>query len=86
MSLENTSNEKFIRFLESVLDTLKILLTFISTTECQQHVDRILLCLTAVFNLTPNYSSKVLAEVCILINLQSSYLLLNTFIFSCLSV
>ncbi|CAH1724958.1 unnamed protein product [Aphis gossypii] len=63
VSLENTSNEKFIRFLESVLDTLKTLLTFISTTECQPHVDRILLCLTSIFNLTPNYSSRVLAEL-----------------------
>lgn len=63
MSIENTSNEKFIRFLESVLYTLKTLLQFISSIECQQHVERILLCLTAVFNLTPNYTSKVLAEV-----------------------
>lgn len=63
MSIENTSNEKFIRFLESVLYTLKTLLKFISPIECQQHVERILLCLTSVFNLTPNYSSKVLAEV-----------------------
>lgn len=63
MSIENTSNEKFIRFLESVLDALKTLLKFISTTECQQHVERIILCLTAIFNLTPNYCSKVLTEV-----------------------
>ncbi|XP_025420820.1 huntingtin [Sipha flava] len=63
VSIENTSNEKFIRFLESVLDALKTLLKFISATECQQHVERILLCLTAIFNLTPNYSSKVIAEL-----------------------
>lgn len=67
MSIENTNNEKFIRFLESVLDALKTLLRFISTTECQQHVERILLCLTAIFNLTPNHSSKVIAEVRIFI-------------------
>lgn len=63
MSIENTSNEKFIRFLESVLDALKTLLQFISITECQQHIERILLCLTAIFNLTPNNSSKVFTEV-----------------------
>lgn len=63
MSLENTSNEKFIRFLDSVLDALKTLLQFISATECQLHVERILLCLTTIFNLTPNYSSKVFVEV-----------------------
>ncbi|VVC25146.1 Hypothetical protein CINCED_3A023792 [Cinara cedri] len=63
MSIENTRSEKFIRFLESVLCTLKTLLTFLSSTECQQHVERIILCLTAVFNLTPNYSSKTLAEL-----------------------
>lgn len=63
MSIENTSNEKFIKFLESVLDALKTLLKFISATECQQHVDRILLCLTTIFYLSPNYSCNVLVEV-----------------------
>lgn len=63
MSIENTSNEKFLKFLESVLDTLNTLLKFISATECQQHLECILNCLSTIFNLTPHYSSKVLAEV-----------------------
>lgn len=63
MSIENTNSEKFIKFLHSVLDALKVLLKFISSTECHQHIERILLCLTSVFNITPNYSSKVLTEV-----------------------
>ncbi|XP_050429862.1 huntingtin isoform X2 [Adelges cooleyi] len=63
LSLENTSNEKFIKFLEAVLHALKILLQFIATTECNQHVERITLCVTAVTNLAPNYSSQVLAEL-----------------------
>ncbi|XP_050533729.1 huntingtin isoform X2 [Daktulosphaira vitifoliae] len=63
LSLENISNEKFIKFLESLLNALKVLLKYIAPTECNQHAERIILCLTSVANLVPGYSSQVLAEL-----------------------